>query len=97
MPVTHVNKVRQGRPHIVDKLKNGEVAFIVNTTEGGKAIADSQLIRTTALQRGVPYATTMAAARATVLALREQDNIAVFQLQALHAGLQSGSATDVQA
>ena len=55
-----VNKVREGRPHIVDMLKNGEIDMIVNTTEGRQAIADSYAIRRTALQYRVPYFTTIA-------------------------------------
>ena len=65
------NKVAEGRPHIVDLLKNDEIDFIVNTTEGKQAIADSYAIRRTALQHDVAYTTTMAGARATVLAIRE--------------------------
>ncbi|RKZ34436.1 MAG: carbamoyl phosphate synthase large subunit, partial [Gammaproteobacteria bacterium] len=67
---TRVNKVTEGRPDIVDMLKNDEIQFIVNTTEGKQAIADSYTIRRTALQHGVTYTTTMAGARAIVLAMR---------------------------
>jgi carbamoyl-phosphate synthase large subunit len=68
LPVELVNKVAQGRPHIVDKLLDGEVALVFNTTEGWQSLKDSHSIRATALQRKVPYFTTapasLAAARA---------------------------------
>ena len=79
-----VNKVAEGRPHIVDLLKNGEIDFIVNTTEGKQAIADSYTIRRTALQHGVAYTTTMAGAKATVLGIRELHVTDVNRLQDLH-------------
>ena len=79
-----VNKVAEGRPHIVDLLKNGEIDFIVNTTEGTRATADSYTIRRTALQHEVAYTTTMAGARATVLAIRELHVTDVNRLQDLH-------------
>ena len=79
-----VNKVAEGRPHIVDLLKNGEIDFIVNTTEGKQAIADSYTIRRTALQQGVAYTTTIAGARATVLGMRELHVTDVNRLQDLH-------------
>jgi carbamoyl-phosphate synthase large subunit len=81
-----VNKVNEGRPHIVDMLKNDEVAYIVNTTEGRQAITDSSVIRRTALARKVPYATTLAGARAVCLALEYGNQITVRRLQELHAG-----------
>jgi len=64
IPVERVNKVAQGRPHIVDKLTDGEVALVFNTTEGWQSLKDSHSIRTTALQRKVPYFTTAAASLA---------------------------------
>ena len=79
-----VNKVAEGRPHVVDLLKNGEIAFIVNTTEGKRAIADSYTIRRSALQHGVAYTTTIAGAKATVLAIRELHVTDVSRLQDLH-------------
>ena len=79
-----VNKVAEGRPHIVDLLKNGEIDFIVNTTEGKQATADSYAIRRTALQHGVAYTTTIAGAKATVLAIRELHVTDVNRLQDLH-------------
>ena len=80
-----VNKVQEGRPHIVDMLKNGEIDMIVNTTEGRRAIADSYAIRRTALQHRVPYFTTMAGARALVEAIRAPGAPAVRAMQELHA------------
>lgn len=79
-----VNKVAEGRPHIVDALKNDEVDLIVNTTEGKQAIADSYEIRRTALQHKVYNATTMAGARACIEAVRHGEDFAVHRLQDLH-------------
>ena len=79
-----VNKVAEGRPHIVDMLKNREVDFIVNTTEGKQAIADSFEIRRTALQQRVYNTTTMAGGRACVQALRHKDGYLAQRLQTLH-------------
>ena len=80
-----VNKVLEGRPHIVDMLKNGEIAMIVNTTEGSQAIADSYAIRRTALQHRVPYFTTVAGARALVEAIRAPGTPTLSSMQELHA------------
>ena len=79
-----VNKVLEGRPHVVDLLKNGEIDMIVNTTEGSQAIADSYTIRRTALQYRVPYFTTMAGARALVEAIRAPDTPAAKSMQEIH-------------
>jgi len=81
---TVVNKVTEGRPHIVDRIKNDEISFIVNTTEGKQTIADSFTIRRTALQHKVSYTTTIAGARATMLALKSLDANQVNRLQDLH-------------
>ncbi len=67
--VSRVNKVLEGRPHIVDAIKNGEVQLVFNTTEGAQAITDSFSIRRTALVDKVPYYTTLAGAVASVLAI----------------------------
>ncbi len=61
-----INKVRQGRPHIVDAIKNGEIQLVVNTTEGAQAMADSFMLRRAALENKVPYFTTLAGSRAMV-------------------------------
>ncbi|SEO71377.1 carbamoyl-phosphate synthase large subunit [Aquisalimonas asiatica] len=79
-----VNKVREGRPHIVDAIKNDEIDLIINTTEGRQAIADSYSIRREALQHKVSYTTTIAGARATVLAMEQLDLEDVNRLQTLH-------------
>ena len=84
MECVGVNKVKEGRPHIVDMIKNGEVSFIVNTTEGAQAIADSAEIRRAALQYKVSYTTTIAGAEATVLALKQKDLLRVNRLQELY-------------
>ncbi len=62
IPCENVNKVLEGRPHIVDAMKNGEVRLVFNTTEGAKALADSKDIRRTALLNHIPYYTTLAGA-----------------------------------
>ncbi|MGB7215540.1 MAG: carbamoyl-phosphate synthase large subunit [Gammaproteobacteria bacterium] len=84
VPCTRVNKVREGRPHIVDMIKNREIALIVNTTEGKQAIRESHSIRGAAVQNKVTYYTTLAAARATCDALDYLDNVVVNRLQDLH-------------
>ncbi len=84
MACVGVNKVKEGRPHIVDMIKNGEIVFIVNTTEGAQAIADSAEIRRAALQHKVSYTTTIAGAEATLMALRQGDALRVAPLQALY-------------
>ena len=84
-----VNKVGEGRPHIVDMIKNDEITLVINTTEGKKAIADSFTIRRAALQHKVTYTTTMAGARAMCIALRSTAPHEVQSLQELHRGLQS--------
>ncbi len=84
-----VNKVREGRPHIVDMIKNDEISLIVNTTEGRQAIRESHSIRREAVHRKVTYYTTIAAAKATCVALEYLDAADVNRLQDLHAELQS--------
>jgi carbamoyl-phosphate synthase large subunit len=69
LPVEHVNKVAEGRPHIVDRIIDGEIALIFNTTEGWQSQKDSQSIRASALNEKVPYFTTAAASRAVVQAI----------------------------
>ncbi len=82
-----VHKVGEGRPHIVDMIKNDRIHLIVNTTEGKRAIADSFSIRREALMHKVSYTTTIAAARATCQALRAADSGSVSCLQDLHREL----------
>ncbi len=84
VPCQIVNKVTEGRPHIVDMIKNGEIQFIVNTTEGEQAIADSFTIRRSAVSQKICYTTTLAGAEAACLALRFSDIGDVISLQRLH-------------
>ena len=81
---TPVNKVREGRPHIVDMIIDGKIDLIVNTTEGKQAIADSFTIRREALQHKVCYTTTMAGAWALKDAMQKRDQYQVYRLQDLH-------------
>ena len=67
--VLQVNKVLEGRPHIVDEITNGAIALIFNTTEGAQAIADSFTLRRTALTHRVPYYTTISGARSAMQAI----------------------------
>ena len=87
LPCDHINKVIEGRPHIVDLIKNGEIVYIVNTTEGKQAIADSFSIRREALQHKVTYSTTIAGARALLHSLEFRDGANVWSLQELHTEL----------
>jgi carbamoyl-phosphate synthase large subunit len=80
-----VNKVREGRPHIVDMIKNDEIDLVVNTTEGKLAIRESNSIRREAVHRRVTYYTTIAAGLATCEALDHIDEVEVNRLQDLHA------------
>jgi carbamoyl-phosphate synthase large subunit len=82
-----VNKVREGRPHIVDMIKNDEISLIVNSTEGKQAIKESHSIRGAAVTRKVTYYTTLAAAHATCRALDYLDSVDVNRLQDLHKEL----------
>jgi carbamoyl-phosphate synthase large subunit len=85
-----VNKVREGRPHIVDMIKNDEIDLVVNTTEGKQAIRESHSIRREAVHRRVTYYTTIAAGLATCEALDHVDEVEVNRLQDLH--LEAASA-----
>ena len=86
---TVVNKVREGRPHIVDMIINGEIGLIINTTEGKQALADSFTIRREALQNKVAYTTTLSGGLATCEALRYKSGMEVYCLQALHEELRA--------
>ena len=87
LEVMGVNKVAEGRPHIVDMLKNDEIQLIVNTTEGKQAISDSSIIRRTALLHDVFCTTTVAGALAVCEALAFGGNMSVYTIQDLHAAL----------
>ena len=84
MDVISVNKVAEGRPHIVDMIKNDEIDFIVNITEDKKAIADSYEIRRNALQNKITYYTTLFGARAACKAINFSKELGVTSLQNLH-------------
>jgi carbamoyl-phosphate synthase large subunit len=83
---TSVRKVREGRPSIVDRIKDGDVHFVVNTTAGKQEIADSYSIRRETLMKGLPYCTTMTAARAAVAAMEAalQGKASVRSIQEYH-------------
>ena len=91
LPVLAVNKVTEGRPHIVDMIKNGEIAMVINTVEERRnAIQDSRTIRTQALAARVTFFTTIAGARAAVEGmqyLRDSQGMKVYSLQSLHASI----------
>tara|TARA_R110001599_G_scaffold353823_1_gene599152 strand:- start:23674 stop:26895 length:3222 start_codon:yes stop_codon:yes gene_type:complete len=87
MEVRRVNKVQEGRPHIVDMIKNDEAQLIINTTEGRRAIADSAAIRATAEAHNVFYTTTLAAGEAVCMALRQEGDQTVRRLQDLHRSI----------
>ncbi len=82
--VRRANKVREGRPHIVDMIKNDEISLIVNTTEGKQAVRESQTIRREAVARKVTYYTTLAGALATCDAIDHLQEVEVNRLQDLH-------------
>jgi carbamoyl-phosphate synthase large subunit len=84
IPCRRALKVREGRPHIVDMIKNDEIDLIVNTTEGKQAVRESRSIRREAVARKVTYYTTLAAARATCDALDHLAEVEVNRLQDLH-------------
>jgi carbamoyl-phosphate synthase large subunit len=92
-----VNKVREGRPHIVDMIKNDEIDLIVNTTEGKQAILESNSIRREAVHRRVTYYTTLAAALATCEALDHLDEVDVNRLQDLHSQVTAREASPPRA
>ncbi|MDR9835379.1 carbamoyl-phosphate synthase large subunit [Herbaspirillum huttiense] len=88
IPVATVNKVVEGRPHIVDMVKNNEIALVVNTVEEKRnAIADSGAIRTSALAARVTTFTTIAGAEAAVEGMRHLDALDVYDLQGLHKAI----------
>ncbi|MES2369880.1 carbamoyl-phosphate synthase large subunit [Thiobacillus thioparus] len=87
IPVAVVNKVKEGRPHIVDMIKNGDIDFIVNVVEDKKAVKDSYAIRAEALARRVVYFTTLAGARAACMGMQHGNELKVYSLQSLHQRL----------
>jgi carbamoyl-phosphate synthase large subunit len=88
LPVTAVNKVTEGRPHVVDMIKNNEIALVINTVEERRnAIADSRQIRTSSLMARVTTFTTIAGAEAAVEGMKYLDNLDVYSVQELHLQL----------
>jgi len=89
IPNRPVNKVREGRPHAVDMIKNGQIDLVINTTSNKKAVSESYSIRRTALTFNIPYTTTLAGARATTLAIKSmiQGDLEVKTIQEYHEGI----------
>jgi carbamoyl-phosphate synthase large subunit len=85
--VERINKVKEGRPHIVDRIKNNDVGFIVNTTNSKPSVTDSYAIRRNALQKGISYSTTMTGASVILQAMQSGQSQAVTRLQELHQNL----------
>ena len=85
IPVKTIKKVAEGRPHVVDAMKNSEVNLIVNTTEGKQSILDSASVRRTALEERIYCTTTIEGGRAVCSVLRNKDLWSVERLQDLHA------------
>ncbi|RMF18518.1 MAG: carbamoyl phosphate synthase large subunit, partial [Candidatus Dadabacteria bacterium] len=91
---TPINKVRDGHPHIVDAIRNGEVQLVINTPTGYGAKRDSYSIRRSALEHQIPYFTTIEAARAAALAIQElqRSSWRVRPIQEWHAGITTGES-----
>jgi carbamoyl-phosphate synthase large subunit len=88
--VAAVNKVAEGRPHIVDMIKNGEMAMIINTTDSRRAsVQDSYSIRRSALQARITYYTTVAGARAACAGMQQMQELRAYSVQGLHRRLAS--------
>ena len=84
--------MREGRPHIIDRIKSREIALLVNTPEGRETTGDSHSIRHVALEHNIPYTTTMAAARATLDSIRalKRGKLEVKSLQEYHGMIRKG-------
>jgi carbamoyl-phosphate synthase large subunit len=88
IPIRPINKVKDGRPHVVDALKNGEIDLVITTVSESRAqIADSRSIRTTAIAQRVNYYTTVAGGRAAVEGMKHLAQLRVYDLQGLHRTL----------
>ncbi len=87
VPVTRVNKVAEGRPHIVDMIKNRDIQLIINVVEDKRAVKDSFAIRAAALSQNIPYFTTLAGGKAACLGMQDRREITVYSLQELHLRL----------
>jgi carbamoyl-phosphate synthase large subunit len=91
--VAPVHKVQEGRPNVVDMMKNGEITMVINSVEEKRsAITDSRALRTTALAQRVTYYTTIAGAAAAVEGMRHVEGLEVYPLQGLLASLRAGPA-----
>ena len=92
IPVRTINKVNEGRPHIVDMIKNNELALVVTTVDETRtAIADSRSIRMSAQAHRIPYYTTISGARAAVEGIKNMQTLEPYDLQSLHAQLQKNA------
>jgi len=93
LPVERVNKVAQGRPHIVDKIKDGAIDLVFNTTEGWQSHRDSASIRASAVSQRVPYFTTAASSAAVVraIAARREHSLEVRALQDYYTASETSS------
>jgi carbamoyl-phosphate synthase large subunit len=89
LSIQRVNKVREGRPHVVDMIKNGQIDLVINTTNNKKAVSESYAIRRAALIFNIPYTTTLAGARATALAIKAiiEGKLEVKTIQEYQGGL----------
>jgi carbamoyl-phosphate synthase large subunit len=87
LTVTVVNKVAEGRPHVVDMIKNNEISFIVNVVDDKRAVRDSVAIRRAALAHRVTYYTTLAGAKAACIGMQAMSELQVYDLQGLHGQL----------
>jgi len=87
LEVQIVNKVPEGRPHIVDMIKSKEIALIINTVEDKRAVQDSYAIRHATLQQRITYYTTMSGARAACVGMQHMKELQVYGLQELHKRL----------
>ncbi len=94
LSVTRVNKVAEGRPNIIDCIRNDDFTLIINTTSGTRSYRDSSAIRREALLRRITYFTTMAGARAVMAAHREAGPITICRLQTLHSSQTGESVPD---
>jgi carbamoyl-phosphate synthase large subunit len=93
LTVKQVNKVMEGRPHIVDMVRNKEIALIINTVEEDRrSLRDSWSIRNAALQGRVTYYTTLSGARAACVGMRHLEELKPYDLQGLHVRLQASVA-----
>ena len=97
VPVQVINKVTEGRPHVADAIKNGDICMVINTVEERRnAIADSRVIRTSALLARVSTFTTIAGAEAAVEGMKCMDQLGVISVQEMHAQLQAGFAGPIR-